>query len=50
MWYPTVTEVRQITPPGEKRTEQQSEPLVDATMPADTEQAVVAPGSEYWLP
>ena len=50
MWYPTVTEVRQITPSGEKRVEQQSEPFVDATMPANTEKAEVAPGSEYWLP
>jgi hypothetical protein len=50
MWYPTVTEIRQITPPGEKRAEQQSEPFVDPTVPADAEKAVVVPGSEYWLP
>ena len=42
--------IRQITPPGEKRAEQQSEPFVDPTVPADAEKAVVVPGSEYWLP
>jgi hypothetical protein len=50
MWYPTITETRQTTPPGEKRAEQKSDSLVDPTGPADAEKTKTNPGSEYWLP
>jgi hypothetical protein len=49
MWYPTVTEARQIIPPDEKR-EQQSDSLMDPIVPADAEKPKPTLGSEYWLP
>jgi hypothetical protein len=52
MWYATITETRQITPPGKSETEQQSDLPVDQAATADSEKACKAtvPGSEYWLP
>jgi hypothetical protein len=50
MWYPTVTEAQQTIPPDEKRADQQSDSLVNPTVPADAEKIKPTPGSEYWLP
>ena len=51
MWYPTVTEARQIILPEEKRTEEQFDSVVDPTVPVDAENTGgLNPGSEYWLP
>jgi hypothetical protein len=52
MWYATITENRQIMPPGKSDAEQQSDLPVDqaATADADTARKTTVPGSEYWLP
>lgn len=50
MWYPTITEGRQVIPLAEKRAEQQPDSIVEPAVPADAEKKVLTPGSEYWLP
>jgi hypothetical protein len=49
MWYPTITDTEQTTPPGNAEAEQFDEqaPTTDELERANT---AVTPGTEYWLP
>jgi hypothetical protein len=53
MWYSTITDKQQITPPSDPKTEQQVVSVLEQTAMFDGAgkvQTATAPGSEYWLP